>query len=126
MGIDRGFDIWPPLEKEGNDMERWASFLDVVQKRYEIEGDTTMKIDKQGNIVFEVGERPRLLRQCYRFRRFSAKVSGSHQGNVEKYLVEVERIARNYFGDRVVSWDEWRDDYGAYGWDEVYAARDLP
>ncbi len=129
MGIDRGFDLNPPLEKKADDMELWASFLNAVQKHYEEEGDTTMKIDEQGNIVFEVGEHPTLLCQCHRFRRFSAKISGSHYGNVEKYLIEVEKIAKDYFGIRVVPWNELFGDhhyFGVYGWDEVYAARDLP
>lgn len=126
MGIDRGFDLHPPLEKKADDMELWASFLNAVQKHYEEKGDTVMRIDEQGNIVFKVGEHPTLLRQCHRFRRFSAKISGSLCGNVEKYLIEVERIAKKYFGSRVVPWSEWIGDFGVYGWDEVYAARNLP
>lgn len=128
MGIDRGFDLHPPLERNADDMELWASFLNAVQTHYEEEGDTRMKFDKQRNIVFQVGEHPTLLRQCHQFRRFSAKISGSLCGNVEKYLIEVERIARRYFGSRVVPWNELYDDnhFGAYDWNEVYAARDLP
>jgi hypothetical protein len=55
MGMDRGFDLLLPSPKA----ELWASFLNAVQKHYEEEGDTTMKIDGHGNIFFEVGEHQR-------------------------------------------------------------------
>jgi hypothetical protein len=41
-----------------------------------------------------------------------------------KYLIEVERIAKSFFGSQVVPWDESNDECGVYGWDEVYAAWD--
>ena len=79
-----------------------------------------------GAIVFQQGEHPRLELDGHRFRRFSAKISGSLCGNVEKYLNEIKIIAEEHFGWRVHPWNELNHltmDNMIYGWDEVYAAR---
>ena len=81
---------------------------------------------ERGAIVFKQGEHPSLELDGHRFRRFSAKISGSHHGNVEKYLDEIKIIARRHFGWRVLPWHELDHlslDNRVYGWDEVYAAR---
>ncbi|EJT97685.1 hypothetical protein DACRYDRAFT_119346 [Dacryopinax primogenitus] len=138
MGVDRGFDLYPPLEDSEPDMSRWANFLEAVIRYYR--GDENFTINKNNDLVFKQGEGPTLMREAHRFRRFSSKVSGSHAGNVETYLKEVARIAKRYFGERIKSWYELDDGLmvpdhalevygynvakGVYGWDEVYAARD--
>ena len=78
-----------------------------------------------GAIVFKQGEHPSLELDGHRFRRFSAKISGSNYGNVETYLDEIEIIAKRHFGSRVHPWhdlDHLSRDNMIYGWDEVYAA----
>jgi hypothetical protein len=77
-------------------------------------------------IAFKQGEHPRLELDGHRFRRFSAKISGRHHGNVEMYLDEIKIIAKRHFGWRVHPWNEIDDvslDNMVYGWDEVYADR---
>ena len=86
-----------------------------------------MTIDKKGAIVFTQGEHPSLELDGHRFRRFSAKISGSHYGSVETYLDGVKIIAKRHFGYRVHPWNELYTDAFenmCYGWNEVYAARD--
>ncbi|KAJ6560847.1 hypothetical protein DFH09DRAFT_1316463 [Mycena vulgaris] len=112
-------------ENTASDNEKWLSFLEAVIARYK--ADPNMTIDASGNIKFTQGEHPTLQRKGYLFRRFSSTVTGRLAGNAYEYLREVEIIAAQYFGDRVVPWDEHRDEsaYGPYGWDEVYAAAEL-
>ncbi|KAJ7720855.1 hypothetical protein DFH07DRAFT_304214 [Mycena maculata] len=127
MGVDRGFDLYPPLENTDADNEKWARFLDAVITHYEGENDPNLTFDSSRNIVFTQGEHPALQRKGHRFRRFSSKVTGSHAGNVEEYLATVQKIAKRYFGDRVCPWNEYLDTFderswGYYKWNEVYAA----
>lgn len=81
---------------------------------------------KWSEIAFTQGEHPSLALDGHRFRRFSSKISGSHSGNVTKYLNEIEIIAKRHFGERVHHWSDLDDDKWEnirYGWDEVYAAK---
>ena len=82
---------------------------------------------QRGAIVFKQGEHPRLELDGHRFRRFSAKISGSHHGNVETYLDEIRIIAKRHFGTRVRPWNEMyypSMDNMIYGWAEVYTAQE--
>jgi hypothetical protein len=100
--------------------------LDEVKQKYR--DDDNMTIDEWGAIVFTVGEHPTLLKDGHFFRRFSAKISGSHCGNVGQYLDEVLIIAKRHFGTRVCFWSEYgyeSEPEPMYGWREVYDARDL-
>ncbi|KAJ7123996.1 hypothetical protein C8R43DRAFT_1031521 [Mycena crocata] len=127
MGIDRGFDLFPPLENTENDNVKWAAFLEHVTSHYEKEGDPNFTVNDARNIVFTQGERPTLKRKGYQFRRFSAKISGRNAGNVEDYLSAVKKMATLYFGDRIHPWVDggYPDTDPIYGWDEVYAAAKL-
>lgn len=121
MGIDRGFDIYPPLEDKERDNEKWSYFLNAVATLYEDEEDRNMTFDKKGNIVFTVGEHPTLMRKGYYFRRFSSKVSG-RCGEAEDYIFQVMKIAKQHFGERVVPWYDAADVFGPYDWDKVREA----
>jgi hypothetical protein len=113
MGVDVGFDMVPPLEPESQ--SRWENFLDSV-----LQDDPVVKLN-QLEIEFEVGEHPCLPRAGYAFRRFSSKVSGSSLA--EPYIREVYKIARRHFGAQVELWNEYVDQCGHYGWDEVHAVK---
>ncbi|KAF8188557.1 hypothetical protein K438DRAFT_1972258 [Mycena galopus ATCC 62051] len=101
MGVDKGFDLYPPLENTDADNQKWAAFLAEVTSYYEKRNDPNLTIDKLGDIVITQGERPRLRHKGYQFRRFSSKYTGSHAENVTAYLDTVEGIAKRHFGDRV-------------------------
>lgn len=60
--------------------------------------------------------------QGHKFLRFSSKISGfsASTTGAEHYILEVTQVARAHFGSRVQSWHEARDQYGHYGWDEVF------
>jgi hypothetical protein len=118
MGVDIGFDMVPPLEAESQ--PRWEKFLDAVLKRYQ--DDPVIKRHEL-EIEFAVGEHPRLPLAGYAFRRFSSKVSGKLTYPADPYIREVYKIALRYFGDQVQFWSEYEDEFGHYGWDEVYAVR---
>ncbi|KAJ7863166.1 hypothetical protein B0H13DRAFT_1095649 [Mycena leptocephala] len=123
MGVDRGFDLYPPLQNTDADNEKWARFLADVIAHYKKENDSNLTVDASGSVIFNQGEHPKLNSKGYQFRRFSSKITGSHAGDVRYYLSTVEAIAKLYFGDRVHHWDEGFDESEAcYGWDEVYAA----
>jgi hypothetical protein len=117
MGVDISFNMVPPLEPEHQ--SRWEKFLDAVLKHYQ--DDPVIKLH-QLEIKFAVGEHPRFPRAGYAFRQFSSKVSGtSHLTG--PYIREVYRITCIHFGAQVEFWSESVDQFGHYGWDEVYAAR---
>jgi len=117
MGIDCGFDM-VPFFTQGDPNEDWNNFLDDVLKEF---GDDPVVVQRQLEIIFNVGEGPALPRVGYAFRRFSSKISGSC-GASEPYIIRVYHIARKHFGNRVQWWHE-NYKYGHYGWDEVYDAR---
>lgn len=124
MGYDLGFDLSPPLKEDSgdaSDQQVWSMFLDDVLKRYK--HDPVIKATRF-YIDFDVGEVPQLPRQGSAFRRFSSKISNKRLQRAEPYIQEVFRLAHKRFGDRVKLWNELFDDYGVYGWREVYAARE--
>ncbi|KAE9383538.1 hypothetical protein BT96DRAFT_1027167 [Gymnopus androsaceus JB14] len=129
MGIDAGFDFFPPIKANDPDAQsEWENFLNAVGKEYK--DDPNVKTRKNGDIAFDQGEGPFLPKEGHKFRRFSSKVSGSHAGNVETYLKRVCALARAWFGDgRVYWWSEYGyegEPSAIYGWDEVYKARNWP
>src|SRR5215510_3978962 len=112
MGIDIGFDMVPPLEKEYQ--SKWAEFIDAVLERYQ--DDPVIK-HLPLEIEFAVGEHPLLPCAGYAFRRFSSKVSSSRLALAEPYIREVYQIAKLHFGAQVQFWSEYVDQIGHYGWD---------
>ncbi|KAF2668075.1 SET domain-containing protein [Microthyrium microscopicum] len=117
MGVDKGFDMVPPLSKGATDRENWRRFIDLIKEQYK--HDKIVKV-KENYIIFEVGERPRLPFEGHKFLRFSANVSGSQCGNVEKYLADITILAEVRFGHRVWRWSESAEIRGHYGWDVVW------
>ncbi|KIK60829.1 hypothetical protein GYMLUDRAFT_596571 [Collybiopsis luxurians FD-317 M1] len=99
MGVDMGFDLFPPLQNTDSDNEDWADFLSHVIAHYKKEKDGDMTINADGDVVISQGEHPALLRKGYCFLRFSSKLT--HSGNVLKYLREVRGFAEEHFGIRV-------------------------
>ncbi|KAF9467788.1 hypothetical protein BDZ94DRAFT_1304984 [Collybia nuda] len=121
MGIDAGFDLYPPLTDSDVDKCTWEAFLEEVKNEYQ--SDSAVTIDTMGRIEFTVGEHPTLSKHGHLFRRFSSKISGSHAQNVEVYLHEVGVIATRYFGYRIHHWSELSGGgHEIYGWKEVHAA----
>jgi len=118
MGVDEGFDLFPPLEDTEENKQNWARFLQEVLTKYE--GDPNISIDDKGDVVCTLGEHPALTRELHRFRRFSSKLC---RGNVSTYLWEVAVVAEKHFGSRIVRWSELDDEHGVYSWTEVYKAR---
>lgn len=119
MGADAGFDINPPLEED--EQLAWNGFLQLVKD--EFASDPVFK-ETADSLIFEVGEHPRLPKKCTRFRRFSAKITGSHAGGVSWYLDTVQDLALAYplLGGRIKPWNELFDVWGVYSWPEVYDA----
>jgi len=113
MGIDIGFDLYPPLSSE-QDLLRWASFLESVRAKYS--KDLTFR----ETIQFQVGEYPRLMLDGTRFRRFSSKVGE----DVKTLIGDIQKMAVAVFGGRIYPWNEY--DYGPsgsgaiYSWAQVY------
>jgi hypothetical protein len=141
MGIDCGFDIYPPLERTPANQVRYELFLHEVLAAYGLQlddGANTTATDsdniicvetesKKSYIEFMVGEHPYLPRRCEHLLRFSSKVSG--RSVAEPHIRRVCKIARQHFGDRVYFWHDMDElgssirHSGCYNWCEVYAAR---
>ncbi|KAF9475251.1 hypothetical protein BDN70DRAFT_924106 [Pholiota conissans] len=121
MGIDTGFDFYPPLTNSQEDQVAWERFFNDVKRAFQ--DDDTMIINRKGSIEFTVGEHPSLPKDGYRFRRFSSKITGSHAGNVTHYLRKVENIAKKHFEVHIHPWNEATEggfDSMVYDWEEVY------
>jgi hypothetical protein len=139
MGVDCGFDIYPPLECTKANQEQYELFLREVLDTYgprngddaeQGDGGSVVRVNAESAesyIDFEVGEHPHLPRRCEHFLRFSSKVSG--RSLAEPYIRGVYKIVKQWFGDRVYFWHEMNDfgphirHYGCYNWSEIYAAR---
>lgn len=122
MGIDAGFDFYPPLASDDEDgRDRWNSFFFAVQEKFESDPDVGLE---NGCLMFEAGERPSLPFDGTQFFRFSSKVSGPSGGRAEYFIKEVAAIAKVYFDERVYYWSE---NGGApnvkYSWTEVSERR---
>ncbi|KAJ7612974.1 hypothetical protein B0H17DRAFT_1151053 [Mycena rosella] len=86
MGIDKGFDLYPPLENTDVDSQKCAAFLAEVTSYYEERKDPNSTINNSRDIVITQGEHPTLRHKVYQSRRFSSKYTGSHAENVTNYL----------------------------------------
>ncbi|KAF4624534.1 hypothetical protein G7Y89_g13638 [Cudoniella acicularis] len=118
MGIDAGFDMYPPLSKGLVDRQNWGRFIDFTKEHYK--DDTQVEI-KPNYINIKAGEHPKLPFEGHKFLRFSSKVSGSTAADtkVDSYIDTVTRIAQTRFGSRIRCWHEGADEFGAYNWSEV-------
>ena len=139
MGIDCGFDIYPPLERTKANQEQYELFLREVLDTYgtrdgdgaeQCNDDSIVRVNAESEesyIEFEVGEHPHLPRQCDHFLRFSSKVSG--RSLAEPYIQGVYKIAKQQLGGRVYFWHEMNElgphitHSGCYNWREIHAAR---
>jgi len=140
MGVDCGFDIYPPLERTRANQERYELFLREVLDAYGPrdgddadrgggDGGSVVRVDAESEgsyIEFMVGEHPCMPRWCVHFLRFSSKVSG---GSVaEPYIRGVCKIAKQWLGDRIYFWHERNESSayichsGCYNWNEIHAA----
>jgi hypothetical protein len=149
MGFDCGFDIYPRLEANAPNKEAYGRFIEEILKRYggvydkkgrRTDGKIlTTSPDESANstesdslyLWFMIGECPHIPKSpdhCDYFLRFSSKVSGCLTTPAQPYIKDVYEIAKNYFGSRVRFWHELnefgdeQEQFGYYGWDEVYDA----
>ncbi len=141
MGIDCGFDIYPPLERTRAKQAQYELFLREVLAAYGLrygdeanqsavgDSDNVVRVNAESNdyyIEFMVGEHPYLPRRCEDFLRFSSKVSGSSAA--EPHIRAVCKIAKQHLGDRVYFWHETNEfcasihQFGCYNWCEIRAA----
>ena len=142
MGIDCGFDTYPPLERTKANQEQYELFLRDVLIEYGPQdgndagrtgsgnGGSVVRVNAESEgsyINFEVGEHPRLPRRCEHFLRFSSKVSG--RSLAEPYIRGVYKIAKQWLRDRAYFWHGMDDGgrsirhSGCYNWNEIRAAR---
>lgn len=142
MGIDCGFDIYPPLERTNANQEQYELFLRDVLATYGPrdgddadrggggDGGSVVRVNADSDdsyIDFVVGEHPHLPRWCEHFLRFSSKISG--RSLAEPYIQGVYKIAKQWLGDRVYFWHDMNEfgpyirHYGYYNWNEIHAAR---
>ncbi|KAF9177550.1 hypothetical protein BGZ51_008566 [Haplosporangium sp. Z 767] len=122
MGIDAGFDLFPPLENNERDQSTWASFIAHIERTFT---NDSLVVFLANRIEFEVGEHPTLPYKGHRFRRFSSKVSGRSQA--APYIRRVYTIAKSHFDNRVHYWSEFGyegEPECIYTWPEVYAAEE--
>lgn len=117
MGIDVGFDLYPPLK--ATDVDQWSRFLQAVCTEFASDAVVVVKEDE---IEFQAGEHPTLYADPTRFRRFSSKVTGGCS-SVEPYIKQVYAIAKRYFGNRIYWWADYQyNPNEKYTWTEVYDA----
>lgn len=110
MGVDCGFDVYPPLSRECQGL--YKTFLEEVIQKYKEAvhpntGETLIRIvgipgTQNAYIYFNVGEGPLLPYNVDYFMRFASKLV--RRDNVMPYLKEVYLIARRYFPDNVQFW----------------------
>lgn len=124
MGYDAGFDLYPPIDENNTeDNQRWSKFLKEVVDRYW--QDTVFCIYPHENttmIYFRVGEYPSLPLKGHLFRSFRSRTASfvtSRINRAEEYILSVCGIAKRYFGDRIVFWDEMEEEEGPYHWTEI-------
>lgn len=123
MGIDVGFDLFPPLEGE-DDSIKWDLFLKEIETKY---AEDPIFEAKEGTLEFKVGEHPSLTKNPASFRRFSSKVSGSCW-RAKRYIDEVYDASRSYFDKRVYYWSYYGfedEPSPVYSWGEVSVPSDL-
>lgn len=130
MGVDAGFDIFPPLDS--SNQKEWDDFLAKVKETF---ADDSAFQEDEKRIYFVVGEHPTLTKTAEDFRTFTSKISGSCV-LAEKYIEIVAKIARSHFRDRVHLWNEeyserdhhfphrdlrpnYMSKFSLYSWDEI-------
>jgi len=124
MGIETGFDLYPPLSK--GDQRQWEQFLAKVKKN--CAGDPTMqwhpKKSPRAAIVFAVGEDPSLPKNGHTFRCFSSKVQSTNE--VEDCINKVASMAEEHFGKRRIHrwFDGYDDSYSLYICEESEEGRE--
>ena len=116
LGIDAGFDMFPPLSQSAEHKENWESFIETVKNLYE--GDDIVEI-KPNYIEFKVAEHPLLPFEGHKFLRFSSKISGRQGKEVERYIYVVRKAAEAPLDSQVQSWNEMCDTRGNYSWEEI-------
>jgi hypothetical protein len=134
MGLDCGFDIYPPLEPTAVNQQRYDDFLCRVIEAYKPDTGPRVaeiiRVDEDSRssyIEFLVGEHPRLPRRCHHLLRFSSTVTGSSA--VDPHVRRVHDIARHVLGDRVYFWGGMVDSRahiarnGCYSWNEIQLAQ---
>ncbi|KAL6695005.1 hypothetical protein J3F84DRAFT_349267 [Trichoderma pleuroticola] len=109
MGVDYGFDVYPTLGPECQDL--YKAFLEEVVHQYKQAvhpntGKPLIRIagspgTQNAYISFNVGEGPILPYNMDYFMRFESGLVDDH---VMKYLKEVYLIARRYFPNNVQFW----------------------
>ncbi|KAE9367179.1 hypothetical protein N431DRAFT_307971, partial [Stipitochalara longipes BDJ] len=104
MGVDCGFDIYPPLERTEANQKLYELFLYEVLGTYGLrdgddaepgDGGSVVRVNAESEEVyidFEVGEHPHLPRRCEHLLRFSSKVSDTSLA--ESYIRGVYKIAK--------------------------------
>ncbi|KAI5123089.1 hypothetical protein M0805_001445 [Coniferiporia weirii] len=123
MGVDIGFDIFPPFEDTDEDNKAWAAFLADVVVTFAHDPNLVDDTAKS-YIYFNIGECPRLERDASCFLRFSSKMTSRDGDAVISCIRDVRAIARRHFGsDCVHGWsDNDRIQDTKYEWTEVFAA----
>jgi hypothetical protein len=136
MGIDAGFDLFPPLST-AEEFKKWQILFKFVEKLCQTESRESQSEDKipdfmktaivsENGITFKVGEHPHLPIQGYFFRRFSSKISMQDGGAAHECIKLVRCIAEKFFPGRI----HYFSDFGLfddepepiYSWDEVIEA----
>ena len=121
MGINIGFDLYPPIQKNSPDESRWSEFIENVKNVFK--DDTNVQVTDK-IIEFQVGEYPFLTIDGSCFRRFTSKITG-RCGPAEPYIDIVLEIANRYFPGRLYPWNDcdcktWgRFNNEKYDWSEV-------
>ncbi|KAH7142181.1 hypothetical protein EDB81DRAFT_798005 [Dactylonectria macrodidyma] len=110
MGVDCGFDVYPPLSPECQGL--YKTFLEAVIQKYKQAvhpntGEPLIQIvgtpeTQNAYIYFNVGEGPLLPYNLDYFMRFESKLVS--RDDVMPYLKGVYLIARRYFPDNVQFW----------------------
>ncbi|KAL7912151.1 hypothetical protein GGI35DRAFT_307899 [Trichoderma velutinum] len=110
MGVDCGFDVYPPLSREHQGL--YETFLEEVIQKYKqaVHPNTSEPLiqivgtpgSPNAYIWFNVGEGPLLPYNLDYFIRFESKLVS--RDNVMPYLKDVYLIARRYFPDNVQFW----------------------
>jgi hypothetical protein len=137
MGVDEGFDIYPILDPDCQDL--YDRFLDEIQQKYidevhPVTGEALIRIvgepkAENAYIYFQFGEGPIVPFRCQLFLRFSSKLV-SFDPKVASYLREVYAIAKKFFPKNIVYWLEGgrsfmyhASEIAPHNWSDVYAAR---
>jgi len=110
MGINIGFDLYPPIQKNSPDESRWSEFIENVKNVFK--DDTNVQVTDK-IIEFQVGEHPFLTIDGSCFRRFTSKITG-RCGPAEPYIDSVLEIANIYFPGRVYPWNQGDYPWGRY------------